>query len=211
MRQTVFASRLRITGCRWNSCQPSPRSARSMHRFTTKAEEWKDVLVTVKKQRADQPLEVAFCQDCHSHEQCTTETVSSTTSVNSWMLCHEETHRSSHHRSSLELSSTHLKISSVNTIQCINNNEVDDNTLFGEELLSTGVNSNVSHTSKFADCRGHDFRSPTTVTACQFAQSTWPKAALRSAKTEYRGSDGWQPKSPLTASGRGNQPAGSCP
>ena len=35
-----------------------------------------------------------------------------------------------HHRSSLELSSTHLKISSVNSIQSINNREVDDNTLF---------------------------------------------------------------------------------
>ena len=36
-----------------------------------------------------------------------------------------------------------------------------------------------------------------------------PKAAQGSTKTDYGGADGWQPKSPPTASGRGNQPAGS--
>ena len=36
-----------------------------------------------------------------------------------------------------------------------------------------------------------------------------PIAALRSTKTDHGGADGWQPKSPLTASGRGNQPAGN--
>ena len=42
-------------------------------------------------------------------------------------------------------------------------------------------------------------------------QSTRPKAAQGSAKTDYGGADGWQPKSPLTASGRGNQPAEGLP
>ena len=35
-----------------------------------------------------------------------------------------------------------------------------------------------------------------------------PNAAQGSTKTIYGGADGWQPKSPPTASGRGNQPAG---
>ena len=42
-------------------------------------------------------------------------------------------------------------------------------------------------------------------------QSTRPKAAQGSTKTDFGGADGWQPKSPSTASGRGNQPAGGLP
>ena len=132
----------------------------------------KDVLVTVKKQRSDQPLEVAFCQDCIRTNNARQKQCQQPPRLIRECCATKKPTSQAHHRSFFELSSTHLKISSVNSISSINNNEVDDNTLIGEELLSIGVNSNVSHTSKFADCRGHDFRSPTTVTACQFAQST---------------------------------------
>ena len=88
---------------------------------------------------------------------------------------------------------------------CLVAKTISENRL-AHEIITT-AKSPLSHpirrvltpyTCVFADCRGHDLRSPTTVTACQ--------------------RDGWQPKSPRTASGRGNQSAGglresnrSCP
>ena len=67
--------------------------------------------------------------------------------------------------------------------------------------------------------------SPHIVVSCGLSRSRFPIAhdsthvmcitvdvtqcCSRSTKTNYGGADGWQPKSPPTASGRGNQPAGS--
>ena len=71
----------------------------------------------------------------------------------------------------------------------------------------------------YADCRGHDLhnlrktaRSPTTVTACQFAHSpSRPKAAQRTTRLSMKGQMGGSPQASATASGRGNQPAGDDP
>ena len=56
------------------------------------------------------------------------------------------------------------------------------------------------------------FRSPTTVTACLSRNSlSRPQRCSGVNEDEFSGADGWQPKSPPSASGRGNQPAGRLP
>ena len=71
-----------------------------------------------------------------------------------------------------------------------------------------------------ADCRGHDLhnlgktaRSPSTVTACQLAQqSNETPSCSRDIEDGLWGEQmGGSPKASTTASGRGNQPAGSDP
>ena len=89
------------------------------------------MLVTVKKQRAEPTaLRSHTVKTAFSHELSTTETVSSTSCtrlapVNSFVPTKRPRGQACH-RGSLELSSTHLKTSSVNLIQSSGNSKEDD-------------------------------------------------------------------------------------